>query len=179
MRRYVERAQKAGEAERVRLLQEMVSYEDPGPGGFYDDLGDPERSPHLVYGERVDASQWLDPDNHPSANTIAYTRRSEKGVTLRYAGLDPAAQYTVRLTMVSPRPRQLAGLGRGEGRNKQHVVANGYYLARDVEMPAHTARQFEYDIPQHLTAEGTLELWLENATKGGTTGVSEVWLIKK
>src|SRR5207248_3660337 len=39
-------------AERDRLAQinAVVNRTDPGPGGFYDDLGDPERQPHLVRG---------------------------------------------------------------------------------------------------------------------------------
>jgi hypothetical protein len=177
MRRYMQRAQKAEGAERLRLLQQMVSYEDPGPGGFYDDLGDLERQPHLVSGETPDTVRGLDPENRPSVNTIAYSRGTGKGVTLRYEGLDPEAQYKVRLTLVAP--RMPGGSRRWGGETKEHVVANGKYVARDVVVPVYTAQQFEYDIPQDITREGILELSLENATPGRPTVASEVWLIKR
>lgn len=175
MRRQVERAQAAQGAQRLRLLQELVSYEDPGPGGFYDDLGGLQRPSHLVSGETIDASRWLDPDNRPSANTIAYSLRRDEGVALRYVGLDPNAHYKLRLTLVAPR----LSYGRWRGELKQHIVANGRYLARDVEIPLFTARQFEYDVPQEVTRDGTLELRLESATDSGGTVVSEVWLMRK
>ena len=176
MRRQVERAKQAQGAERLRQLREMVSYQDPGPGGFYDDLGGTEGSPHLVKGETVDVSRRLDPENRPSANTIAYTLGEGRGVTLRYAGLDPGAQYRVRLTMVAPRlPAEM--MPSGAMRRAQSIVANGHYLARNVEIPLWTAQRFEYDIPREVTRAGVLELWLESA--GAGTVASEVWLIRK
>ncbi|MGH7968414.1 MAG: hypothetical protein ACREIC_06755, partial [Limisphaerales bacterium] len=38
------------EPERAQALNAIVGWTDPGPGGFYDDLGDPAREPHLVRG---------------------------------------------------------------------------------------------------------------------------------
>ncbi len=35
----MERAQNAKGMEQAKLLQQIIAYEDPGPGGFYDDLG--------------------------------------------------------------------------------------------------------------------------------------------
>ena len=31
-----------------RGLDELMAWTDPGPGGHYDDLGDPQAQPHLV-----------------------------------------------------------------------------------------------------------------------------------
>ena len=31
-------------------IERILNWTDPGPGGFYDDLGDPGRQPHLVRG---------------------------------------------------------------------------------------------------------------------------------
>ena len=36
------------EAAILRGIDEVVHWTDPGPGGFYDDLGDPSNQPHLV-----------------------------------------------------------------------------------------------------------------------------------
>ena len=38
----------AKEHERLTAIDAIVRWTDPGPGGFYDDLGDPDAQPHLV-----------------------------------------------------------------------------------------------------------------------------------
>ena len=38
----------AKEDERLAAIDTILRWTDPGPGGFYDDLGDPSRQPHLV-----------------------------------------------------------------------------------------------------------------------------------
>src|SRR5262249_2143962 len=39
------------EDERLAQLDALLKRTDPGPGGFYDNLGDPEHQPHLVRGD--------------------------------------------------------------------------------------------------------------------------------
>src|SRR4029077_10492167 len=48
--RFAELRQLPAEAERLKGIDGIVNWTDPGPGGFYDDLGDPSRQPHLVRG---------------------------------------------------------------------------------------------------------------------------------
>ena len=165
----------AAGGERLRLLEGIARYEDPGPGGFYDDLGDKSRQPHLVKGTPRDLSEYMDPANRPSQNTVVYSYDDGKGVALRYTGLDLAARYRVRITLVAPR---LPGSDRGTSGLKQTLLANGQVLAKDIETPVYTAQQFEYDVPPELTRGGTLDLWLEKGTGGVATVASEVWLIK-
>src|SRR5205814_1981321 len=38
------------EEDRLREIEGIIYRTDPGPGGFYDDLGDPTRHPHLALG---------------------------------------------------------------------------------------------------------------------------------
>ena len=47
--RFANIRQLRSEPERVAALNEIVHWTDPGPGGFYDDLGNPARQPHLGY----------------------------------------------------------------------------------------------------------------------------------
>jgi hypothetical protein len=165
--------------EKRAILSMVAGYEDPGEGGFYDDAGRKGRQPHLLKGDSYDASAMLDPSNRPSQNTITYNLEDKVGIVFRYTGLDPAASYKVRVTMVSPRiPRQLLDLPT-EMRRTQSVLADGQYLAKDVEIPEYTARQFEYDVPKTLTQDGALELSFERGTGSIATVVSEVWLIRK
>jgi len=171
------RAQSLQTDERLRLLAGLVHHEDPGPGGCYDNAQE-GRHPHLVKGETFNVGRYLDPANRPSQNTLFYSFDEGKGVVFRYSGLDPAASYRVRLTMVVPRLPQAQSMP-GQAAPRQHVAADGEYLAREVEIPFFTARQFEYDIPASATRDGTLEVWVEKAKGGMAAVVSEVWLMKR
>ena len=45
---------RAAKPARQREIDAIVNWTNPGPGGFYDDLGDPLRRPHLVLGSAYD-----------------------------------------------------------------------------------------------------------------------------
>ena len=80
------------------------NWTDPGPGGFYDDLGDPMRQPHLVRGPGLPT----DPGSFRSA-AVGFGYRAgwrlswmthaesfyEGRVEMRYDRLDPTARYRV------------------------------------------------------------------------------------
>ncbi len=166
------------EDEKREIVGMIASYEDPGEGGFYDNAGRKGQQPHLIRGESYDASQMMDPTNRPSQNTIAYALADPKGVAFLYEDLDPDASYKVRMTFVQPRiPREMLQLP-GEMRRVQTVVADGDTVAKNVEVPEYTARQFEYDIPKRLTKDGALELSIVPGTGAPAAVVSEVWLRK-
>jgi hypothetical protein len=162
---------------RAAILRQLAHYEDAGPGGFYDDAGNPDRQPHLVKGNIFDASSRMDPNNRPSQSTIAYGGDEARGVAFRYTELDPVAAYRVRLTMVAPRMRQSEVPT--DAKRTQNVLADEEYIARDVEIPISTAQHFEYDVPQSTTADGALDLVFEKGVGAAGTVVSEVWLMKK
>lgn len=177
VKQFEKAAAASGEA-RQAILDHVAHYEDPGPGGYYDDAGNRDRQPHLVRGNLYDASAWLDPDNRPSQNTIAYHLEDPQGVAFRYDGLDPQAAYRVRVTLVQPRRPQM-GDAVPESTRLQNILADGTYIAQDVEAPEYTAKQFEFDIPKEATADGVLELTFERGTGALGVVVSEVWLVKR
>lgn len=162
---------------RAAILHQLAHYEDAGPGGFYDDAGNPDRQPHLIKGNTFDASSRMDPNNRPSQSTIAYGGDEARGVAFRYTELDPVAAYRVRITMVAPRMRRSEVPT--DAKRTQSVLADDAYVARDVEIPVSTAQQFEYDVPQSATADGALDLVFEKGAGAAGTVVSEVWLIRK
>ena len=178
-RKQVEAALNAPEAEQAGLLQKAVLYEDPGPEGFYDDAGAPGCQPHLIQGNSYDASRRMDPENRPSANTIAYSLEEPGGVVFRYEALDPTATYKVRITMALPRYWQDTGQSPPDTPQKQNILADGEYIAKDTMIPVFTAAQFEYDVPAIATSDGILELSIEKGTGSRGVAVSEVWLIRK
>lgn len=178
----IERALAAPETERGPILANILGYEDAGPGGFYDDAGNKARQPHMIKGESYDGTAMMDPDNHPSQNTLAhgaFNLEDPRGVVFRYTGLDPSAQYRVRATLVLPRFRRSGAETTETTKLTESIVADDVYLVKDVEIPEYTPRQFEYDVPKSVTQDGTLELAFERGVSETGIVVSEVWLLKQ
>jgi hypothetical protein len=156
------------------MARDVAAYEDPGPGGWYDDLGHPGRSPHLRRGHSATLLVPLDPKNRPSHTYYARTYRGEPGVLLSYDGLDPATEYRVKLTYVSLPAR-------ASGPVVQRLEANGREVHPDLELPARTAQQFTFPLPRDAYPFGRLDLEWSPSTRprtAGATAVAEVWLIR-
>lgn len=173
------RIEKLGdENQRLAELAKITAGSDPGPGGFYDDLGNPARQPHLVRSR----SYETDPDFLHSPLQISELRMKDRAIPiawqthvmglydqpirLRYADLDPAARYRVRVVYASGPVRLVANEGL-----EIHPL-----LKRDYE-------PMEFDLPAEATRSGTLTLSWTKTLGEGESGrgnqVSEVWLLKK
>lgn len=90
---------------------------------------------------------------------------------LRYARLDPAARYKVRVVYAGDNPKRTIRLVANEG-TEVHP-----YISKPVPF-----RPLEFPIPQSETRSGTLTLkWFGQLGLGGNgrgCQVSEVWLLK-
>jgi hypothetical protein len=161
------------ESERLTAIARIAHWTDPGPGGFYDDLGNPAAQPHLVPGEGFAA----DPQYFRSPLTFfdgrATGRKSwwdqslalyELPLTMRYAGLDPQARYKVRVVY-----------GAGPIRLQAGDAQVHDYLEK-------TFDPLEFDLPEDAARSGSLTLrWNRPPGVGGAgrgCQVAEVWLIK-
>ena len=193
LQRELEQADAAdSDAERNAILERVVHYEDPGPGGFYDNAGVRGGAPRLVYGWPY-GDGGFSGANRRSQRTMAFTTDEERGVQFRYTGLDPEAQYRVRLTLV--RPRYVERFGIFQHQTSQSIYADDVALVEDLELPEYESEFFEFDVPQEVTHDGELLLWMKKQdgigeglpsdvsiwrnTGGWGTLVSEVWLMKK
>ena len=180
------------EADRLKAIDEMVEWTNPGPGGFYDDLGNVARQPHLVRGPgfsedpgcyqsvRVDFEEDLvvdEPDETPGvARRRSWIDHAESlydaPLKMRYTGLDPAAHYRVRVVY--------AGDSR---RRKMRLVANDGIEVHPLMPKPFPFKPAEFPIPAAATASGELTLsWYGEPGLGGNgrgCQVSEVWLIKE
>src|SRR5262249_50387912 len=167
------------EPARLARLNAALNREDPGPGGFYDALGDPRRHPHLVLGPGwgKDPGYYVSPLSTigragvlPASPRAWWTHAQthyDTPLQMRYTGLDRDAAYRVRVVY-----------GRGE-RRKVRLAANGRevhgYLLKPLE-------PLEFDVPAAATAAG--EAPLSGAQGPGATRprrgcqVAEVWLLK-
>jgi hypothetical protein len=167
------------EGERLHRLARSAHWQEPGPGGFYDDIGDPRNRPRVVEGPGFE----YDPGFFRSLAPFVYLDRSLRmswqvqamtlylhPLTMRYSGLDPSAEYRLRVVY-----------GRfGTWDSVARLEANG------TEIHSYHDRAFEpleFDIPRSLTAGGELILQWHREPRHGGIGpgkqVAEVWLMRK
>jgi hypothetical protein len=155
-------------------IDRILNWTDPGPGGFYDDLGDPTRQPHLVRG-----SVSLEYHSHWPKSWWTYAESLyDDPLQVRYTGLDPSAQYRIRVVYAGDSPGRKIRLMAG-GTGPQPVAIEIHPLM----LKPQPVRPIEFDIPRAATAQGELNLaWYREAGLGGNgrgCQVAEVWLIKK
>jgi hypothetical protein len=175
----------------LKAVDEILQWTNPGPGGFYDDLGNSACQPHLQRGlgfnedpgcfqsTRADFEEDLvvdEPDENPGvARRVSWMDHAEAlydaPLRMVYSGLDPKARYTVRVLYAGDSPKR-----------KIRLVANDNlevhpYLAKP--MPY---KPLEFPIAPAATQQGKLMLsWFGEPGLGGngrSCQVSEVWLIK-
>lgn len=167
-------------------LWNIVHWKNPGPGGYYDDLGDMENQPHMVY--TLDYEK--DPNSFkssfaglPGGYSLEMDRIEDWRVSwktymqtifdqpmkMRYEDLDPKATYQVKVTYVEDQPIRLR--------------AGGEVLIHDYLLPSEDPKPQVFEVPPSAIREGVLELvW--NIRPGGMgpgrgCSVAEVWLMKK
>ena len=198
MQRQLERAITAKGTERKELLSMITDYENPGRGGYFDNLGTFNPAPHVEFGYPYDhgqpyVSQMLSEGNRPGQRSMHYTQDEKQGVTLRYKNLDPKAKYKIRFTFVRPWFQERYAMRMNQ--HSQSVYADDKLIAKDVELPLQMSDFFTYNIPAETTADGELVIRLEKAADvangdrvpveqwrnsgGWGTLVSEVWLLKE
>lgn len=94
------------EAERLKGLREIVNWTDPGPGGFYDDLGKLHGQPHLIVGPGFAHDPAFLESSHTGFagfGPMCYSWKDHAEamlaapLRLRYERLDPEAHYKMRV----------------------------------------------------------------------------------
>jgi hypothetical protein len=181
--RFAEMDALAGEHERLAAIDRIVRWTDPGPGGYYDDLGNPAQQPHLMRG----LSYEEDPQRFKSTMTgFGYRqdwRRSwmthaesfwDTPLQMRYTALDPAAQYRIRVVYAGD-VFSMNTLIR--------LVANDRHEIHPPIRKESPIKPVEFDIPVEATRGGELTLTFSATPGMGSAGrgnqIAEVWLIKK
>jgi hypothetical protein len=168
----------AREPERLKAIHNLLHRTDPGPGGFYDDLGNLARQPHLVRGPGFEK----DPDFRRSSIVgfgsrpgwpLAWCQNAQvlydRPLRLHYEGLDPTAHYRVRIVYAGDSFRLKTQLGTEEG------LVHDWLKKPDPPQPV------EFDVPIEATRDGNLTLsWTVEPWVGGngrSCQVAEVWLL--
>ncbi len=168
------------ETARLKRIDEILNWTDAGAGGFYDDLGNVQRQPHLVRGPgfekdpRSMESSMIDfgYKNGPHSWWNNAGTLFETPLKLRYTGLDRGARYKLRVNYAS----DSAG-------KKIRLTANDKFEIHPLMEKRFQGRPLEFDIPPAATKSGELNLSWNREPGLGDNGrgsqVAEVWLIKK
>jgi hypothetical protein len=181
--RFAEIRAASSEAQMLTQIDAIVNYTNPGPGGFYDDLGDPLNSPHLVRTVTFEQDPAFltgpmtyfggspaTPGKRISWWTEAQTL-NDQPMHMKYAGLDPGARYRVRIVY-----------GGDSERRPVKLVANGAFEIHPMMPRPFDYKPLEFDIPREATREGRLTLTFSKQPGLGGNGrgvqVSEVWLMR-
>lgn len=171
---------------RLKAIDEILNWENPGPGGYYDDLGDPKNQPHIVLKNNYEK----DPNSFheafaglPGGYSLEMDRIKNWRVSwktymqtiyglpleLRYDNLNPEAQYQVKVTYIEDIPIQL--------------TANDGVIIHKHQKPDFSPQPLTFDIPKSATKNGKLSLKWHIDPNGDGPGrgcsVAEVWLLKK
>jgi hypothetical protein len=180
------------EVDRQNAVREIVEWTNPGPGGFYDDLGNLAQQPHLVVGKGFSRDPAFlesahvgfagpelpnDADDDDSTNwRMSWIDHAESllesPLTMHYTDLDREAQYKLRVVYA----------GDGLWKKVRLIAGDGIEIHPYLTKPFPVA-PIEFDIPVEATRPGELTLrWFREAGLGDNgrgCQVSEVWLIKK
>ena len=179
------------EPERVAAVNEILNWTDPGPGGFYDDLGNPTKQPHLMRGPGFkgdpEAMEWPRSDFEEDlvvekpdivtkgARRVSWMDHAETlydgPLRMQYKGLDAKAHYRLRVVYA------------GDTRRKRiRLLANEQIEVHPFLIRPFPIKPLEFDLPIEATRSGELTLtWLGEPGLGGNgrgCQVSEVWLMK-
>lgn len=166
------------EDERLRAIEAIVRRTDPGPGGFYDDLGNLRQQPHLVRGSGFDPGYMrsaLVGFGEQPGWPLSWCQNAQTfydtPLKMRYDDLDPSARYLVRVVYPP-----------GRSRSRIRLEADGAEVHPLIDKPE-PVRPLEFDVPASATADGRLVLtWTPDPGRGGNgqgCAVAEVWLIRK
>ena len=171
--------------EQVLAIKRLLTRTDPGPDGFYDELGNPSNRPHLVLGpgsgedpefRNSALTGFSYPDRLGSAAPLAWKRWAESlfdvPLRMQYEDLDPHGQYRIRVVYS------------GDGRRiRIRLTANEKHEIHPLLERPWPPQPLEFDIPPEATATGELHLaWTRESGLGGNgrgCQVSEVWMIRK
>jgi hypothetical protein len=187
--RFVAMRKLGDEAAILRGIDEIVHWADPGPGSFYDDLGDPANQPHLVRpGSYAKDPGFLETPFVGFSGQPAWRRswcthvdgRYQTPVMMHYRDLDTKAQYKVRVVYAGDNfesPVQLAALSAAANAGAREVEIHPLILKPQPIKPV------EFAVPKEATSGGELTLIWRSDPKRGHAGrgcqIAEVWLINE
>lgn len=162
-------------AEQRKALDTLGRWENPGPGSFYDDIGNVSKSPHVVRKEDLHTDPLMRRSDTPgfdwweggySRQRLSWMVSLRWPSAMRYDHLDTTAHYVVRIT----------------GYGESLLRANGVLLKPSLYNKG-TGEIKEFPVPADISKSGTLLLTWDDINEEHLnwrqhSRVAEVWLIK-
>ncbi len=154
----------SSEAEKLAALKVIYTWETPGLGSFYDDLGTLDRSTHLVRGEALETDPLMRRNPNPgfwkwdegfNRLRLSSLVSMDHPIAVVYEEIDTAANYEIRVT----------------GYRIDTITVNGMTVKPEALNEAHGAT-VSYPVPKEAVSSGRLSVtW-------GDPELTEIWLIK-
>ncbi len=170
----------ATESERIQQVETVLHRIDPGPGGFYNNMGTDasfrrvksaktaEDDPGTLVFPRSNYNRGTFP--MPNAWKMQMATLYDVPLVLVYDNLDPASRYTIRVNYT--------GLIIGREQSRMKLVANRKYVVHDLINTEGKPIQ-EFPVPQEVLKDGKIEFaWTCGEGERGSP-VAEVWLMKQ
>jgi hypothetical protein len=165
----------ASEPEKLARLELLRSWEHPGVGSFYDDVGNIARSPHVLKGDysllgltaaHTPIPEVLWWDEGASRKRLSWMDVMNWPLAVHYTGLDPEADYVIRTT----------------GYGKCLLSIDGVRVQPTLDNMG-IGEFKEFSVPRDLLADGTLHLTFERPVEQVNwryqSRLSEIWLLKR
>jgi len=179
------------ESEKLMAINALLSRTNPGPGGFYENFGNHDRTkslgkypvwqddpgsllaPRISFGVGLQGEEWIhtveakgfDGRATPLAWMNQITTLYETPLVLFYNDLDPSAQYSLKVAYT------------GRFRAKIQLFADETYQIHELFKTGKTPIM-TFDIPVDATKDGQLKLtWTCGEGERGAQ-LAEMWLIK-
>jgi len=168
----------ASEGAKLRELETIRRWENPGPGSFYDEVGNIAKSPRVVRGEGTNTDPTMERNPNPgywwwddgkTRKRLSLLTSVDWPIGLRYHHLDASASYRLKMT--------------GSGRPK--VRANGQLLAPVKDGRIEVGESMEWVVPAGTLRNGDLLVTFDALPEEAELNwrkqsrVSEVWLLRE
>ncbi len=167
----------ATEDEKVARLHLLAAWEHPAPGSWYDAVGHPGKSQHVLRGEGLNTDPEMMRNPNPgdwwwddgfSRQRLSFQTTMDWPLGLAYEALDHQATYMLRLT----------GYGQALVKADSQTLTPTVYGKEIGEFK-------EFAIPKELTADGALKITFDRPQDEVTLNwrkqsrLAEAWLLKQ
>ncbi len=178
------------ESDRLVAIEKILNRTNPGEGGFYDHMGDPEsnyriqndiawqtdpgglRSPRVSFSVGLLGEKWVDEIQAigskgqitPKVWVKQATTLYGEPLKIKYDNLDPTAKYRIRLSYT------------GRFRSTMKLQTDDHLTVHEL-IETGTTPTFEFDVPKAATSDGEVTFIWTCAEGGRGSQVTEIWLI--
>jgi hypothetical protein len=164
------------EPEKIARLLVLGSWGYPGPGSFYDDVGNPAQSEHVILGEGANTDPTLERSALPtfmwwedgmSRRRLSFPSYMDWPLGMRYEGLDPKGTYLLRMT----------GQGEAKPRIDGNPVKSTTYSTQIGEFK-------EFPVPHKALQDGVIVVTWDKLREAHLnwrhqSHLAEVWLLRQ